>query len=105
MAFVKGKSGNPGGRTPLVTKDGKTITELARGKTEGAINTLVAIMEDHNASAAARVSAASTLLDRGWGRAKQEIDLDHKLTHEQATISEALGWIKDASGKGKQASE
>lgn len=44
------------------------IRSLARGHTETAIKTLVAIMKQTKAPAAARVTAASVLLDRGWGK-------------------------------------
>jgi hypothetical protein len=50
------------------------VTELARERTDRAIETLTAIMEDGAAPASARV-AASALLDRGWGKAPQRIDV------------------------------
>jgi hypothetical protein len=54
----------------------KTITEirsLARSHTRTAINVLVGIMRSKDATAAARVSAANALLDRGWGKATQPV--------------------------------
>lgn len=54
----------------------KTPTEirsLARAHTETAINTLVGIMNQSEAPHAARVSAANSILDRGWGKAAQPI--------------------------------
>lgn len=57
----------------------KTPTEirsLARSHTESAINALVGIMNQPEAPAAARVSAASVLLDRGWGKPTQPISGD-----------------------------
>jgi len=51
-----------------------TITEmrsLARSHSRTAINVLAGIMRSKDATAAARVSAASALLDRGWGKAAQ----------------------------------
>ena len=44
------------------------IRSLARSHTEAAIRTLAAIMKQRKAPAAARISAACALLDRGWGR-------------------------------------
>lgn len=55
----------------------KTPTEirsLARAHTETAINTLVGIMNQPEAPHAARVSAANSILDRGWGKAAQPIE-------------------------------
>lgn len=67
--FKPGQSGNPSGRP----KKNQLIVELAQAKTESAIATLVGIMEDEKASPSARVSAASTILDRGWGKPPQEL--------------------------------
>lgn len=47
------------------------IRSLARGHTEAAINCLAGIMNQPDAPAAARVSAASAILDRGWGKPTQ----------------------------------
>lgn len=49
------------------------IRSLARAHTESAINVLAGIMNEPEAPHAARVSAASALLDRGWGKAAQAI--------------------------------
>ena len=55
----------------------KTITEirsLARSHTQTAVNVLVGIMRSKDATAAARVSAANAILDRGWGKATQSLE-------------------------------
>ena len=52
------------------------IASLARAHTEKAINVLVGIMEQPEAPPAARVSAVTALLDRGWGKPAQPIDGD-----------------------------
>lgn len=49
------------------------IKSLARSHTETAINVLAGIMEQPSAPEAARVAAANSLLDRGWGKATQPI--------------------------------
>lgn len=71
MAFVKGQSGNPGGRPKSV--EGQNLKELARSYTSDALDTLTAIMGNEKAPEAARVSAANSILDRGWGKPVQQI--------------------------------
>ena len=44
------------------------VQSLARRYTDEALKTLVEIMEDKDASVSSRVSAAQTILDRGWGK-------------------------------------
>ena len=52
------------------------IRSLAQAHTEDAIKTLAEITKQADASAAARVSAAIALLDRGWGKSTQPISPD-----------------------------
>jgi hypothetical protein len=52
----------------------KTVTDIksmARSMSELAVNTLSGVCGSKAAPAAARVSAAVALLDRGWGKADQ----------------------------------
>jgi len=61
----------------MKTEMTKTITEIrsiARSHTRTAINVLVGIMRSKDATAAARVSAANAILDRGWGKAAQSLE-------------------------------
>jgi hypothetical protein len=54
----------------------KTPTEiksLARAHTDAAINCLVGVMNQPDSPHSARVSAATALLDRGWGKPAQAI--------------------------------
>lgn len=70
MAWAKGESGNPGGRPSGLGE----IRDIARQHTDAAIETLVKVMENKEASPSARVAAATALLDRGWGRPAQTIN-------------------------------
>jgi hypothetical protein len=51
------------------------IRSLARAHTATAIKVLAGIMQQEDAPAAARVSAATSLLDRGWGKPAQTVDM------------------------------
>jgi hypothetical protein len=86
--FQKGQSGNPGGR-PRIPED---VKELARGYSVEAIETLATIMKDVGQSGSARVSAASTILDRGYGKAPQHITTERieTLSDEQLARELAL---------------
>jgi hypothetical protein len=62
--FQKGVSPNPGGRPKAVGH----LRELARKHTAEAVGTLLAVMMNSKSPPAARVAAASAMLDRGHGR-------------------------------------
>lgn len=68
MPFVKGKSGNPGGRP----KEANEVRELARQYGPEAILRLAFWMASDNAKAS--VSACNVLLDRGFGKPDQAIE-------------------------------
>lgn len=72
----------------------KTPTEirsLARGHTESALNVLAGIMNEPTAPHAARVSAANSLLDRGWGKPSQPISGDEDGPPIKITQIELIG--------------
>lgn len=57
----------------------KALTEirsLARSHTEAALNVLTGVMGQTDAPPAARVAAANSLLDRGWGKPVQALTND-----------------------------
>src|SRR5262245_675061 len=69
--FPKGTSGNLRGRP----KADHNITELARSYCRRAIAVLGEIMDDPKATPTARAIAAEKILDRGYGRAPQNLAL------------------------------
>ena len=68
VRFMKGHSGNAGGRP----KDEHNIAALARSYSTEAIETLVELMRNARDDRA-RGTAAQALLDRGFGKPKVEI--------------------------------
>ena len=87
-SFRPGQSGNPTGRpTRPATIEARRIfqdvADAARERTQDAIDVLAAIMKDPKAPAAARVSAAQAILDRGYGKPAQavEVSAGPDLTH------------------------
>ncbi|MXP27913.1 hypothetical protein GRI58_03635 [Porphyrobacter algicida] len=89
MTFVKGTSGNPGGRPKVKLADGRTLTDLARDHTEKAVTALVAVLDSAEATDSARVSAATAILDRGWGRPRQDVGIEMKSDEAMASLLEA----------------
>jgi hypothetical protein len=76
--FPKGVSGNLKGKPKGAVQVAPTITDvrlLARVEGPEAIRKLTAIMKNEAATHMAQIAAASQLLDRGWGRPPQAVEL------------------------------
>lgn len=56
--------------------DYKYYRDIARSHSALALTTLAEICGDSAAPAPARIGAAVALLDRGWGKPEQKIDVD-----------------------------
>ena len=69
MPFKKGQSGNPGGRVGVPAE----VRDLARQHSTEAIERLIHWMKSDDGRIS--VAAANALLDRGYGRPAQLIDL------------------------------
>jgi len=78
-----------------MAKAAADIRSLARAQTVLAIRTLTGVCGSKAAPAAARVSAAQALLDRGWGKAPQphtgEDDKNIRITIRQIVESRGNG--------------
>lgn len=81
MAWQKGQSGNPGGRR----RQDYRIKEVAQQYTSEALKTLLEIMRNKRTAAGARVLAIRELLDRGWGKPAQSVEI----TNPDGSLSSA----------------
>lgn len=77
-------SGRPKG------KQSAPLREIARQHMETAVATLLDVLRDNDAPASARVSAANSILDRGYGKAPQPIDGDGEGGPLQVIIRKGL---------------
>jgi len=93
-----GPSPNPGGR-PAVIRD---LREAARGYSTEALETLAKVMRDEEAGPAARVAAAKELLDRGFGKPVQAVDVGVKMDVGQ-TAAEVLMRLTEQARAAKAA--
>lgn len=82
-----------------------TLEELARSHTETALNVLVQVAQASE-SDAARVSAANSIIDRGYGKARQAIEHTGKdggpIQTEDVSDQEAARRVAFVLAKGRQ---
>lgn len=79
MAFKKGQSGNPGGRP----KEAPEVKELARSYAAEAIETLAKHMRGDDVRTS--VAASQALLDRGFGKPAQALEVSGELKTSDIT--------------------
>jgi Family of unknown function (DUF5681) len=108
-SFKPGVSGNPGGRPKkLATIEARKVEAdvkaLARECAPEAIASLKSIMMNEKAPPAARIGAATVILDRGYGRPAQAVEVAvapwqlERLTDQQLDKLEELMVILEAPG-------
>jgi hypothetical protein len=99
--FPKGKSGNPNGRPKKLPELDKLLADVL-GEEKDGVTAAEAILKKLRAMAAAgNLRAAEILLDRGYGKAKQQVDLTskgEKLAETKVTIERVILHGKDQKG-------
>ena len=78
--FPKGVSGNPGGR-PRRTVDEAPQIEACRQKTPEALATVLSLMQE-SANDRVRLAAAQFVIERGWGKAPEKVELIARAAEE-----------------------
>lgn len=76
------------------------IRSLARSHTEKALKVLKEIMEGAEINPSARVSAAVALLDRGWGKPQQTVDMTVRKQIAKELSDDELADIAVGSSEG-----
>ena len=89
--FKKGQSGNPGGRPKQLGE----VRDYARGHTVEAIDCLIGIMNERRQSGSARVAAACAVLDRGWGKPLQRMEMGDPGEFERMSDAELDQALRD----------
>jgi hypothetical protein len=76
----------------------RAVADLAKNYTHDALKTLVAIMEDDEKPASARVSAATAILDRAWGKPAQTADVTVNTESHDQVMLRLQDAIREADG-------
>ena len=71
--FQPGQTGNKGGR-PKKTDEERTLEAMCKDKTPEALETILDIM-GNGKQERAKLAAAQYVIDRGWGKAKESVEL------------------------------
>jgi hypothetical protein len=76
------------------------IRSLARSHTDKALKTLAEIMDNAEINPSARVNAAIALLDRGWGKPQQTVDMTVRRQIAKELSDDELADIAVGSSEG-----
>lgn len=82
--FAKGESGNPGGRPKVALE----VRELARTYGPRAITRLAELMDNPKSEPQTVIAAARALLDRGYGKPIQELEITPNKTRDARELSD-----------------
>lgn len=107
MAAHGGKRPGAGRRKGAVSQAKLDIAAMAKEHAEIALKVLVSVANNTKAPSAARVSAASAILDRGFGKPRQSVEVDGTMAGVMTVtyVSTAAGPPVAASDEDYETSE
>lgn len=76
MAARGGARPGAGRKKGAVSQARREIAEMAKDHAQAALQVLVSVANSAKSPAAARVSAATAILDRGYGKPRQSVEVD-----------------------------
>lgn len=100
MANRGGKRDGSGRKSGTPNKTTATIRALAGEHADRAIGVLVDLMGNGETPAAARISAAKELLERGFGKSGNYASLELETPLSELSSKDAIGVISDSAASG-----
>ena len=105
MRFKKGQSGNPGGKATRPETIARRqiiqdVREYCRSKSHAAVEALVEVMSSKSAPPSARVAAANSILDRGFGKPQIEVNATVS-TYDNMSERELVAYIAGQTIEGE----
>ena len=94
--FPKGVSGNPGGR-PRRTLEEIQLEEACRQKTPEALAVVFSLMREAK-NERVKLAAAQIVLERGWGKARERVELSPMEVVVSRDISPEQGYLMMLEG-------
>jgi hypothetical protein len=87
------------GQSSIEVDDMRPLEELCRTLTVPAVRALERIVKDSKARNNAVISAANSLLDRGWGKPKERLEVTRKTDVSSMSVAELERIVKEAKAK------
>ena len=101
--FVKGQSGNPGGRPKKTAAEEKAI-EMLKELTPEAVEVVVGILRSEKTSAYAKLQAAEIIFNRAMGRPETYLKVNHTEESQEEAAASLLALFEAAGEEEKKES-
>lgn len=88
MPFVKGQSGNPKGRKPVGTTMAEYIRKIGGQNGEIYVDKLHQLATQPHDDARVRIMAIQVLVERGFGRPPQDVNVSGQLDSRTTVVHE-----------------